>query len=83
MLKTRVIRADGKADKVEITAYSYRGEDRVDYVNRMGGDGRIHTIPVHWIEYIPLTRILYSLLTVVLSGRIIGFIQRIGKKKEL
>ena len=57
MLKTKVIRADGKADKVEVTAYSYRGEDRVDYVNRMGGDGRIHTIPVHWIEYIPLTRV--------------------------
>ena len=33
------------------------------------------------LTYIPLTRILYSLLTVVLSGQIIGFIQRIGKKK--
>ena len=35
------------------------------------------------LTYIPLSRILYSLLTVVLSGQIIGFIQRIGKKKEL
>lgn len=35
------------------------------------------------LTYIPLTRIIYSLLTVVLSGQIIGFIQRIGKKKEL
>ena len=33
------------------------------------------------LTYIPLARILYSLLTVVLSGQIIGFIQRIGKKK--
>ena len=32
------------------------------------------------LTYIPLTRILYSLLTVVASGQIIGFIQRIGKK---
>ncbi|MBR2505723.1 MAG: hypothetical protein IKB70_02095 [Bacilli bacterium] len=56
MLKTRVIRTDGKSDKIEITAYSYRGEDRVDYVKKMGGDGRIHTIPVYWTEYIPLMR---------------------------
>lgn len=57
MLKTRVIRVDGKSDKVEITAYSYRGEERVDYVRKMGGDGHMHTIPVYWTEYIPLTRV--------------------------
>ena len=34
------------------------------------------------LTYIPLQRILYSLLTVVLSGQIIGWIDRIGKKKE-
>ncbi|MBR2021916.1 MAG: YitT family protein [Clostridia bacterium] len=34
------------------------------------------------LTYIPLTRIAYSLLTVILSGQIIGFIQRIGKNKE-
>ena len=33
------------------------------------------------LTYIPFARIMYSLLTVVLSGQIIGFIQRIGKKK--
>ena len=35
------------------------------------------------LTYIPLTRILYSLLTVVLSGQIIGLIQRIPSKKLL
>lgn len=34
------------------------------------------------LTYIPVRRILYSLLTVVLSGQIIGWIDRIGKKKE-
>ncbi len=34
------------------------------------------------LTYIPLSRIVYSLLTVILSGQIIGFIQRIGKKKK-
>jgi len=33
------------------------------------------------LTYIPLTRIMYSLLTVILSGQIIGLIQRIGKRK--
>lgn len=69
MLKTRIIRVDGKSDKVEITAYSYRGEERVDYVNKMGGDGNIHTIPVYWTEYIPLTRITLMELKNINSSR--------------
>lgn len=33
------------------------------------------------LTYIPVQRILYSLLTVILSGQIIGWIERAGKKK--
>ena len=33
------------------------------------------------LTYIPVRRILYSLLTVVLSGQLIGYIERWGKKK--
>ena len=53
-------------------------------------------IPIQWIylisdltvlglslSYIPLGRIAYSLLTVVLSGQIIGRIQKIKKKERL
>ena len=53
-------------------------------------------VPIQWIylisdltvlglslSYIPLGRIAYSLLTVVLSGQIIGWIQRIKKKERL
>ena len=32
--------------------------------------------------YIPLSRLMYSVITVVISGQIIGFIQRIGIKKK-
>ena len=32
--------------------------------------------------YIPIGRLWYSIVTVVLSGQIIGFIQRIGTKKK-
>ena len=34
------------------------------------------------LSYIPLRRILYSLLTVVLSGQIIGFVEKIGRKTK-
>lgn len=34
------------------------------------------------LTYIPFSRIGYSLLTVIISGQIIGLIQRIGSKKE-
>ena len=33
------------------------------------------------LTYIPVLDIIYSLLTVVLSGQIIGFIEGVGKKK--
>lgn len=34
------------------------------------------------LTYIPLSKILYSLLTVIISGQIVGLIQRIKFKKE-
>ena len=55
----------------------------------------ITKIPIQWIylisdlsvlllslTYIPLGRIVYSLITVILSGQIIGWIQRIPHRKE-
>ena len=56
ILKTSCIRKDGKADKVNVTAYSYRGEPRVTLVPKLGGDGRTHNVPVHWTEYIPVEK---------------------------
>lgn len=56
---------------------------------------RLTKIPIQWIylitdltvlglscSYLPLERIGYSLLTVILSGQIIGWIQKIPAKKE-
>ena len=34
------------------------------------------------LSYIPLTRILYSLLTVMISGKIVGWVQRFSFRKE-
>ena len=41
------------ADTVAVTAYSYSAHRRTDFVTMMGGDGKLHSVPVHWIEYLP------------------------------
>ena len=56
ILKTQLISKEGNADSVMITAYAYRGERRITYIPRFGGDGRTHMVPVVWIEYFPLER---------------------------
>ena len=42
----------GKADETSILSYSYQEIPRTEYVTKLGGDGRTHQVPVHWIEYI-------------------------------
>ena len=62
IIKTKVIEKEGMTDHLEITAYSYKGENRVDYIPVMGGDGRLHNVPVHWIEYFPIERVSHMAL---------------------
>lgn len=54
ILKTKFLAKDGSSDKVGVTAYSYTTEDRVEFVSVFGGDGHMHSVPVHWVEYIPV-----------------------------
>ena len=54
ILKTSVISSNKDGDTVAVTAFSYSAEDRLDFVPVFGGDGHIHPVPVHWIEYIPI-----------------------------
>lgn len=37
-----------------IEGCSFSGRERVEYVKKWGADGKLHSIPVHWIEYIPI-----------------------------
>lgn len=54
ILKTDFVKKDGKADQVNINAYSYATVERIDYVSKLGGDGNFHNVPVPWLEYIPI-----------------------------
>ena len=41
---------------VSVTASGYRGKDRVEFVPVWGNDGRLHNVPVEWVEYLPVSR---------------------------
>ncbi len=63
ILKTHVVsQVDGEST-VAVTAYGYRGEDRVDYEEVRGGDGNLHDVAVHWTEYLPVSRTSNMFLT--------------------
>lgn len=59
ILHSNFIGAKGKTDFYQVQAYSYKGEDRVDYVTVFGRDGYFHEVPVPWVEYIPLEQDSY------------------------
>ena len=54
ILKAEHIASFSDVDRIEITAYSYGAIPRTDFVPVFGGDGRMHNVPVHWVEYYPL-----------------------------
>lgn len=56
ILKTKVVRSSDHKDVVQVTAYGYKSVPRVDYVSRLGRDGRTHVIPIPWNEYIPVDK---------------------------
>lgn len=56
ILKAGRVEKNGEIDQTEITAYGYATEDRVDFVTVFGGDGGFHSVPVHWVEYIPVSK---------------------------
>ena len=54
--KAKYLGSEGGIDKIQITSYAFKGTPMVDYITKMGGDGRLHTIPVHWVQYDPIQR---------------------------
>lgn len=51
LLKTKFLSKSGGFDNVNVHAYSYHTTPMVDYIPKMGGDGRMHNVPVHWTKY--------------------------------
>ena len=57
ILKSDFARTEGESDVYNVTAHSFEGIDRVEIVPTMGGDGKMHNVPVKWIEYKPINRV--------------------------
>lgn len=55
ILKTTFIAAGDGVDKISVHSLSYDIIKRVDHIPRLGGDGRMHLVPVFWDDYIPLS----------------------------
>lgn len=54
ILKTSLAKRAGNDDIITVTGHSFKTIDRIETVSKLGGDGRFHSIPVHWTEYIPV-----------------------------
>lgn len=56
ILKTSLVKSGNFYDSVKVTSYGYQTIPRVEYVVKRGGDGRMHRVPVEWVEYIPVSQ---------------------------
>ena len=54
----KVHNASGQNGKItaQVTASGFKGSPRTDFIAKRGGDGRMHTISVDWVEYTEVKR---------------------------
>ncbi len=57
ILKAQHLYSTNTTDCVQISAHSYTAQSRVDFVPMLGSDGRMHSVPVPWEEYLPITNL--------------------------
>lgn len=54
ILKTQQQRLGDGSSEITVYAHGYEAERRVYYERKWGGDGKYHTVPVEWYEYLPV-----------------------------
>ena len=54
ILKANYMCSYNETDCVMINAKSYSAHNRVDIVPTLGRDGKVHPVPVPWVEYLPI-----------------------------
>lgn len=54
ILKTSENRKSNGDVDVNVQAYGFRAEPRVDYISKYCSDGNYYDVPVHWDEYVPV-----------------------------
>lgn len=56
MVKTSLLDSRDNVDTVLVNTWGYRTVERTDYVKVHGRDGNTHSVPVHWDEYIKVSK---------------------------
>ncbi|MBO6280382.1 MAG: hypothetical protein J6M95_02240 [Bacilli bacterium] len=56
ILKSKYQDSEAGGEEYIISAHSFSGTERIEYVPTLGGDGHMHNVPVHWIEYKPIVK---------------------------
>ena len=56
ILKTNCTHNADGSSTIQVTAHGYRGKNQVAHVRVFGNDGRMHSVPVPWIEYLPVSK---------------------------
>ena len=51
--KTELLESENGVERIRVSVLAYRKEARRSYENVYGGDGRMHSVPIDWYEYIP------------------------------
>ena len=69
ILKAAPLQVDDNGTLAEITSYAYCGENRVDFIPRVAGNGHVYSVPVHWVEYIPVEKTTHVLMQAVNTTR--------------
>ena len=54
ILKTTENRKGDGTVEVQVRAYGYRAEHRIEYVSKYCSNGNYYDVPVHWDEYLPV-----------------------------
>lgn len=54
ILKTSENRKTDGTVEVQVRAYGYRAEHRIEYVSKYCSNGNYYDVPVHWDEYLPV-----------------------------
>ena len=67
ILKAKFIQKSGNSDIINVEGHTYDKIKHTEVFHKMGGDGRMHSIPVDWYEYLPLTKTTQIELTSVNS----------------
>ncbi|PXY03187.1 hypothetical protein DF185_03640 [Marinifilum breve] len=51
IVKTSLAKSQENVDTLNVLAWGYKTNERLEYVSKFGNDGRWHKVPVYWTEY--------------------------------